>query len=151
MAAEGLCALRNYGVDPDVALEVINASSGSSLATSERLPKSVLTGKWDYGFQLKLMSKDCRIGAEIMKENFPKATLLPEVSRLANEAEAMLPNGDYTEMCKLMEKNSGTNLQVNRKTGMATFTAPKVTPSTGVNFFEMHANSLATQSMKQFR
>ena len=35
IAAEGLLALRNFGVSPDIALEVINSSSGRSMATEE--------------------------------------------------------------------------------------------------------------------
>jgi len=89
---------------------VINASSGRSLATTERLPESVLTGKFDFGFALALMSKDCRIGGSLMKEHFPAATLLPEVVRLAQECEAKTPNGDYTEACKLFEERANNNL-----------------------------------------
>jgi 3-hydroxyisobutyrate dehydrogenase len=39
LATEGLCALKNYGVEPDVALDVINASTGRSLATQQKIPE----------------------------------------------------------------------------------------------------------------
>ena len=60
IGAEGLLALKNYGVQPDVALSVINSSSGRSMATEERLPQECLTGKFDFGFKLGLMSKDAK-------------------------------------------------------------------------------------------
>jgi 3-hydroxyisobutyrate dehydrogenase len=117
VAVEGLCALRNYGVEPDIALDVINASSGRSLATEVRVPTEVLTDNFGFGFALKLMAKDCRIGASLMEENFPKSTLLKEVSRLSNEAEKKeyCEGGDYTTVSKLLEESSGTNLQISKK------------------------------------
>ena len=54
IAAEGLLALRNYGVEPDVALDVINSSSGRSLATQERVPEEALTGRFGFGFKVDL-------------------------------------------------------------------------------------------------
>lgn len=76
ITGEGLLALRKYGVEPDVALEVINSSSGRSLATQVRIPTEVLSGNFNYGFAIDLMAKDCRIGAGLIKENFPEATVL---------------------------------------------------------------------------
>lgn len=60
-ASEGLLALANFGVAPDVALQAINGSSGRSLQTQERLPQAVLTRTFDYGFKLGLMLKDVDI------------------------------------------------------------------------------------------
>merc|ERR1719373_683046 len=63
LGAEGLLALQRLGVDPDVALDAINGSSGRSLQTQGRLPQEVLSRKFAYGFKLPLMAKDCRIAA----------------------------------------------------------------------------------------
>ena len=52
IAAEGLLALRNFGVEPDVALNVLNSSSGRSLATQERVPEEALTGNFGFGFKV---------------------------------------------------------------------------------------------------
>ena len=41
IGAEGLLALQAYGVDPEVALSVINVSSGRSLQTARRIPGTV--------------------------------------------------------------------------------------------------------------
>jgi 3-hydroxyisobutyrate dehydrogenase len=113
VAAEGLLALQAFGVDPDTALEVINSSSGRSLATQERIPNSVLTGQYNYGFKLGLMAKDCRIASSLVADFFPHATILPEANRLINTAEKM-PWGfdaDYTEVVKLLENKSSTELR----------------------------------------
>lgn len=41
LGAEGLLALQQLGVDPSVALEAINGSSGRSLQTEQRLPQDM--------------------------------------------------------------------------------------------------------------
>lgn len=113
VAAEGLLALRNFGVAPDVALSVINSSSGKSLATEERLPQEALTGRFGYGFALPLMAKDCRIANDVVQEHFAGATLLPEVAELINAAEAR-PWGrdaDYSEVVRVLEERAGVDLR----------------------------------------
>lgn len=115
VGAEGLLMLKKLGVDPDIALSVINASSGRSLQTEARLPEDVLTGRFGYGFKLPLMAKDCRIAASIAEQQFPGATLLPEVSRLMNEAEKSFPEGDYTEAVRLLEEQAGVDLRTNER------------------------------------
>ena len=59
VAGEALLALAKLGVQPDVALDAINASSGRSLQTEVRIPTEVLTRKFDYGFKLGLMLRMC--------------------------------------------------------------------------------------------
>lgn len=111
VGAEGLLALKKFGVEPDVALSVINASSGRSLQTEVRLPLEVLTGRFGYGFKLPLMSKDCRIAKSIAEAEFPNATILPQISRLVDEAAERFPDGDYTEVVRLLEERAGTDLR----------------------------------------
>ena len=116
IAAEGLLALRSFGVEPDIALDVINSSSGRSLATQERVPQEVLTGKFGFGFKLPLMAKDCRIASSLMSEYFPEATLLPEISNLMNAAESTEWGkiGDYTEVVKVLQSRAAQNLQTHK-------------------------------------
>jgi len=64
IASEGLLALANFGISPEVALEAINGSSGRSLQTQERIPKEVLSREFDYGFPLGLMLKDVTIAVD---------------------------------------------------------------------------------------
>jgi len=113
LGAEGLLSLKKFGVDPTVALDVINSSSGRSLQTMERLPQDVLTGNFDFGFKLPLMAKDCRIATSITTEQFPQGTLIPEVSKLMNQANALFDdeNTDVTEAVKMLEDLAGTDLR----------------------------------------
>ena len=56
VGGEALIALAKWGVQPEIALNAINASSGRSLQTEVRLPEEVLSRKFDYGFKLGLTS-----------------------------------------------------------------------------------------------
>jgi len=67
LASDALLGLKKQGVDPKIALEAINGSSGRSLQTQQRIPQDVLTGRYNYGFKLNLMSKDVLNAAPILK------------------------------------------------------------------------------------
>ena len=57
--AEGLLALKEFGVEPAAALDAINGSSGRSWATLQRFPDHIVPSRaFDYGFSLELLSKD---------------------------------------------------------------------------------------------
>lgn len=112
LGAEGLLALQSMGIDPAVALEAINGSSGRSLQTEQRLPQEVLTGKFSYGFKLPLMAKDCRIASGVLREGLPSARLLPAAMELVQQAAHEMPeDADYTTMVKLIEKGAGMDLR----------------------------------------
>jgi len=49
------------GLDPSLMCEVINAGSGMNTATTQKFPRSVLPGTFDYGFGMALMVKDVRL------------------------------------------------------------------------------------------
>ena len=67
LASDALIGLKKQGVEPKIALEAINGSSGRSLQTQERIPQDVLTDRYNYGFKLNLMSKDVLNAAHILK------------------------------------------------------------------------------------
>lgn len=66
VASEGLKALSDFGIEPNTALDVINASSGRSLMTTERIPVHVLERGCDYGFSMKLMQKDIDTASKLI-------------------------------------------------------------------------------------
>mmetsp|Transcript_112575 Transcript_112575/g.281986 ORF Transcript_112575/g.281986 Transcript_112575/m.281986 type:complete len:356 (-) Transcript_112575:44-1111(-) len=109
---EGLLALQRLGVDPSVAVEAINGSSGRSLQTEQRLPQEVLSGRFGYGFKLPLMAKDCRIAAKVLEENLPAASLLPAAAKLVQEATRQEPeDADYTRVVCHLERKTGAELR----------------------------------------
>jgi len=60
------------GLDPQVMLDVINASSGRNTATEYKIPRSVLTGTFDNGGRIGNMSKDLHLAlAEAQRLGVP--------------------------------------------------------------------------------
>ena len=55
---------RSVGLDMELMLEVLNASSGQSQATTDKFPNHVLTGRYAAGFANTLMAKDLRLYLE---------------------------------------------------------------------------------------
>jgi 3-hydroxyisobutyrate dehydrogenase len=113
VAAEGLLALKAFGVEPSVALEVINNSSGRSLQTQKRVPEKVLTRSFDYGFKLGLMHKDVAIANGLLDEHFKSATVMRETMKLLTAAKSRFGlDADYTEIVKELETRAGLSLKM---------------------------------------
>ena len=62
------CVQTKSGVPMESALAAINAASGRSLVTEERIPNHVLSLKFDFGFALDLMRKDISITMDTLTE-----------------------------------------------------------------------------------
>ncbi|GBG24198.1 3-hydroxyisobutyrate dehydrogenase, mitochondrial [Hondaea fermentalgiana] len=111
LSAEGLLALSQVGVKPDVALDVINASSGRNLSTQERIPKFVLTGDFNFGFSLKLMSKDNNIASTLMKGPLSDGYATRTAKLLQEACEELEEGADFTACVKLLESRVGVQLR----------------------------------------
>lgn len=110
-AAEGLVALKRAGVDPRVALDVINASSGRSNATMNLIPERVLTRAFPRTFKLALLDKDVGIAADIAREQRVAAPLLQLAAELFRAAHSTLgEEADHVEAVKLVERWAGVEI-----------------------------------------
>ncbi|MDQ2890542.1 MAG: NAD(P)-dependent oxidoreductase [Gemmatimonadota bacterium] len=110
--AEGLATLARLGVDPAVALEVINASSGKSNASMNLFPERVLNRSFPRTFRLALLDKDVRIAAEIARELGVPAELIELTARLIANAHAELgEDADHVEAVKLVEVQAGVVIE----------------------------------------
>jgi 3-hydroxyisobutyrate dehydrogenase-like beta-hydroxyacid dehydrogenase len=49
------------GIDPSVAVDVINAGSGRNSASQDKFPKAIIPRTFDYGFTTGLMYKDLKL------------------------------------------------------------------------------------------
>jgi 3-hydroxyisobutyrate dehydrogenase len=104
IASEGLAIARRFGLDPEVALEVINTSSGRSGSTEVKLPDYVLPETYDSGFALALMLKDMRIAVSLGEAVGAKPKLGAEAVELWSRALDALPeNADHTEIARWIE------------------------------------------------
>lgn len=117
VAGEALLALAKLGVQPGVALDAINASSGRSLQTEVRIPIEVLTRKFDYGFKLGLMLKDVRIAVDCLKtpretNDDARTLMLPVVKYIMEKAvNDQGYDADYTRVLRTLELEAGIELR----------------------------------------
>jgi 3-hydroxyisobutyrate dehydrogenase len=109
--AEGLAALAKAGVRADVALDVINASSGRSNASMNLFPERVLTRAFPRTFRLALLDKDVGIAAGVAREQKVPAPLLQLTADLFRIAHnALGEEADHVEAIKLVEQWGATQI-----------------------------------------
>lgn len=110
--AEGLAVLVKAGVDPGVALEVINASSGRSNSSENLIPQRVLTRAFPKTFRLALLDKDIGI-AEVMAEDLQVKTPIISLtaSRFHEAREKLGEQADHVEAVKMVEQENGIEIK----------------------------------------
>jgi len=110
--AEGLAALAKAGVRADVALDVINASSGRSNASMNLFPERVLTRAFPRTFRLALLDKDVGIAAGVAREQKVPAPLLQLTADLFRVAHnALGEEADHVEAVKVIEEWAGVEIK----------------------------------------
>ena len=110
--AEGLATLAKAGVSADVALDVINASSGRSNASMNLFPDRVLTRAFPRTFRLALLDKDVGIAAGVAREQKVPAPLLQLTADLFRVAHnALGEEADHVEAAKLVEQWAGVEIR----------------------------------------
>jgi 3-hydroxyisobutyrate dehydrogenase len=109
-AGEGLVALASLGVDPALALEVINGSSGRSFATERLIPERVVTRAFPNTFALPLLAKDTRLGLDVVADAGTPAPALRLVRDLAQLAAGDLGDVDHSALLRLLERWAGRDI-----------------------------------------
>lgn len=108
---EALVALSKAGVSAEVALEVINASSGRSNASMNLFPERVIGRKFPRTFRLALLEKDARIAAEIARDERVPAPLTQLAADLCTLARQELgEEADHVEAVQVIEKWAGAQI-----------------------------------------
>ena len=106
--AEGLVALEKAGVKAEVALDVINTSSGRSNASMNLFPDRVVTRAFPRTFRLALLDKDVGIAADLAREQKITAPLLQMTSELFRMAHVELgEEADHVEAAQVVERLGG--------------------------------------------
>ena len=107
--AEGLVALEKAGVRSQVALDVINASSGRSNASMNLFPDRVMTRAFPRTFRLALLDKDVGIAADLAREQKVPSPLLQLTAELFRMAHGELGEvADHVEAVKVVERLGGS-------------------------------------------
>jgi 3-hydroxyisobutyrate dehydrogenase len=110
-AAEGLVLLTRAGVSAQVALDVINASSGRSNTSMNLFPERVLTRAFPRTFRLALLDKDIGIAADVAREERVPAPLLQLTAALFGVAHGALGEAaDHVEAVKVVEQWAGVEI-----------------------------------------
>ena len=94
------CAL---GLDMQVMLEVLNASSGQSQATTDKFPNHVLTRRYAAGFANTLMSKDLHLYLAAVEELRAPSVLGPVTAAAWDRFAAAEPGADFTRIYPFVE------------------------------------------------
>lgn len=78
-ASEALIVGSHYGLDPQVMVDVLNASTGRSFMTENSM-EQVVSGTYSTGFALGLLDKDVRIAAALAKRSGTPAQVCDAVN-----------------------------------------------------------------------
>ncbi len=100
------------GLDPQVMLDVINASSGRNSATQDKFPRSILPGTFDYGFGTGLAYKDVRLcidEAEQLGVPMVVGAAVREMLAITNAVYGSA--SDYTSICRVVEGWAGVQIR----------------------------------------
>jgi 3-hydroxyisobutyrate dehydrogenase len=110
--AEGLAVLVKAGVDPKVALEVINASSGRSNSSENLIPQRVLTRAFPRTFRLALLDKDIGIASVLAEDLHARTPVISLAAKRFHEAREMLgEEADHVEAVKMVEQENGIEIR----------------------------------------
>lgn len=92
------------GLDPDIMIDVLNASSGRNSATEDKFKKSILNRKFDYGFSDTLAYKDMKLCMDLSNEldvpMFMSQNIVNFWKFVVTQDE---PGKDYTNIIKYIE------------------------------------------------
>ncbi len=103
-ACESLLIAERMGLNSDVLVDVLNASSGHNFATETKLHQFILSRKFSGGFAMRLMAKDLATANSLQKLSGTQFPQLALCASLWSEAMGALDaNADNTEIYKYLE------------------------------------------------
>jgi 3-hydroxyisobutyrate dehydrogenase len=109
---EGMLALSKAGVSPQVALDVINASSGRSNTSMNLFPQRVIGRAFPRTFKLALIDKDVRIAAQFLREQNVPSPITQLTAELFAAAHIELgEDADHVEAVKVIERTGGAEIK----------------------------------------
>ena len=103
-AAEALLVGRRFGLDPNVMLDVLNASTGRNNSTENKFKQFVLSRRFASGFSLDLMLKDLTTALDLAHATETPAPFSAACRELWAAAQAQLESGaDHTAVVRWFE------------------------------------------------
>lgn len=98
-ACEAAIIAEKFGIDGNVLIDVMNASTGRNNSTEVKMKPFILSGTFASGFSMALMAKDLQTAAGLANELGVNATVVRDTAELWSEASAALgAEADHTEI-----------------------------------------------------
>ncbi|WP_316165901.1 MULTISPECIES: NAD(P)-dependent oxidoreductase [unclassified Bradyrhizobium] len=111
IGVEALLIGQQFGIDPGLMTDVLNASTGMNNSTQKKFKQFVLSRQFNSGFGLDLMVKDLSIALEVARAAGVAAPFSNLCRELSASAQGMLgPGQDHTALAKLSEALAGVEL-----------------------------------------
>ncbi|SIT10943.1 NAD(P)-dependent oxidoreductase [Achromobacter sp. MFA1 R4] len=111
IGVEAMLIGQQFGLDPNVIVDVLNASTGMNNSTQKKFKQFVLSRQFNSGFGLDLMVKDLGIALGIATDTgtpTPFASLCRELWAAAGKS--LGPGQDHTAVARLSEQLAGVEL-----------------------------------------
>lgn len=106
-AVEALVIGREFGIDQGTITDILNASTGRNNTTELKLKTFILSGAYNSGFDMALMSKDVTIAADLARTIGLNMSFLEKTAADWAKATAELPKGvDHTEIYRFVDEQS---------------------------------------------
>ena len=104
---EALLVAQRFGIEPEAMTDVLNASSGRSNTSENKVKQFMLSGTFASGFALQLMNKDLKIAHALAQSVGYPMTLGDTVTAVWGEAaQRSTPATDHTEMYRLLDRDA---------------------------------------------
>ena len=111
-SCEAVVLAAKSGIDPKVAVEVMNAGSGRNSATSDKWPREMLPRTFNWGFATALMTKDVRLALAEMKDLGVPHDIMDAVGRAWETCITEIgPDKDFTTIIQPVEKRGGITVK----------------------------------------
>jgi 3-hydroxyisobutyrate dehydrogenase len=110
-SAEGLTIGKQFGLDPEIMVEVLNVSTGMSWISQTHFKQRIISRKFDDPFKLDLMIKDIGIAMELAKRNglpAPLSALGQELWKAAGRHSKK--GGSISNMVRWIESMTRTEI-----------------------------------------
>jgi len=100
--SEAIAFGASVGLDMATMLEVLNASSGRSAATSDKFPDHVVTGRYASGFNNLLMDKDVQLYLRAVRERGGPSSIGTATAAVWARFAAADPGVDFTSIFRFV-------------------------------------------------
>ena len=106
VTAEALLVAQKFGIDPHQMNSILNAGSGKTNASENKVEQFILSGEFNSGFGLKLMAKDVHIALELAESLGQSTPVSATTDVLWTELAGPLePTVDHTRIYELLADN----------------------------------------------